>query len=283
MVAKFYNPGLRYISDGTVDLDTDPLIWILCTSSYTFNDEHEFVDDLTNELSGGNYSRPSVTGVNIAKDDVNDGADIEADDPTFPSLGAAAGTPDHLILAVNVGTDATNILICALDLLEDAPDGNDYVCNLSGGKIGHWRNAAGAGVVGNQAIVDILTGALDLDDDTLQHGLHTSSYTPDPDDQVDADLTNELSGGNYGEVVAAGKTVELDNANNGCYFDVTTNPTFTSLEAGAGTPAYMVTRRPSADRFICANPLTTPDTPNGNNYVCTPAAAGLITVRNSAS
>jgi len=291
MAARWYNSGLQKILNGSVTgLVAANIDCLLLTSGYSFNDEHDFVADLTpgsNELSGGNYARLTApTGRAVNLDDANDGATWDADDPTFPSLGAAAGTPAHLVWFVNVGTDATNILLCANTLPGTAPDGNNYVCQLQATGIAYIRNVAGDGMVYNSGIQAIMLNDVDLLTDTVNHTLHTATYSVVAEHDTYADLTNELSGGGYAEQVIDTPAVNLDDTNNGAVLDAV-DPVYPSLGVAAGSPTQMVTHsQTDADQLICQNVLTTPDVPDGNNYNIVLAAGttdGLLRVRNSAS
>lgn len=281
-MANWYNSGLQKILNGTVDLDTSDLDVILCTSSYTFDDEHDFVEDLTNELSGGNYARTDLSGADVTVDDTNNGATFDATDTTFTSLGAAAGTPAHAIVFVNVGSAATDILVCRIPLPGTVPDGNNYVIQWHADGVGYWRNGGTNPYWYNQGIVDVMDGAVDLINDTLNVALVTSSYTFNDEHDVIGDITNELSGGNYARVALTSNGVTLDDTNNGAYFDAA-DTTFPSLGAAAGTPAAAIiySDTHASDRLLFYVELTTPDTPDGNNYVINWAAGGIATVQNT--
>ena len=69
MASKWYGKGLLEVHKGNIDLDGATIVAILCTSSYTPNqDTHEFVTDLTNELSGGGYARVTLSGKAVTYD-----------------------------------------------------------------------------------------------------------------------------------------------------------------------------------------------------------------------
>lgn len=99
---------------------------------------------------------------------------------------------------------------------------------------GQWHWYAGG-------LSKILNKEVDLDTDTLKIMLLTSSYTPDPAHDYQADLTNEVTGDGYtaGGATLAGVSVSVVAA--------------ASLAAWAGTTAYRVgqVRRPiSSNGFI---------------------------------
>lgn len=58
----FYGNGRKFISNGSIDLDTDTIKVALATSSYTPNkDTHNYFDDITNEVSGTGYTAGGAT------------------------------------------------------------------------------------------------------------------------------------------------------------------------------------------------------------------------------
>ena len=114
----------------------------LVTSAYTPNADHNFASELTNELSGGGYARQTtIASRSVTEDDANDRVDLVAQKVTFPSLGAAAGTPKFAIVYDNTtGADGTRELIAWIDLGAGlAPDGNNYEIR--------WNGTDGVGVV----------------------------------------------------------------------------------------------------------------------------------------
>ena len=128
MASGVYNRGkLLLATRGWLALD---LRLALVTSSYTPDDVHNVVSELSGELSGGGYARATLTQTTPTEDDANDRATRDAADVTFPSLALAAGTPRYAIVYhEGAGTDATRELVCWIDLgtTGTAPEGTDYV------------------------------------------------------------------------------------------------------------------------------------------------------------
>lgn len=112
--------------NGGADLDTDTIKVLLVTSTYTFDPDNNFVSGVTNELSGGNYVRKTVTPT-VTQDDTADAAYADIADTTWTALGAAAGTPARAIFYKFVSTDANSPIVGCVDLTSPpAPNGGDY-------------------------------------------------------------------------------------------------------------------------------------------------------------
>lgn len=69
--------------------------------------------------------------------------------------------------------------------------------------------------------------------------LTTSGYVPDKDHHYVSQVTNELSGGNYGRKILDGKTRTVDIASDRARFNAN-DVTWMALQAVAGTPKYAV-------------------------------------------
>jgi hypothetical protein len=117
MASKLYLKGRAALHGANVDLDGATIVAILCSSSYTPNqDTHEFITDLTNELSGGGYARVTITGKVITTDAGTNTTKWTSDPIVFPAL---TGTFRYMVLAVNSGSDATSRLIKYSDYTTD--------------------------------------------------------------------------------------------------------------------------------------------------------------------
>lgn len=87
----------------------------------------------------------------------------------------------------------------------------------------------------------IMNGAIDLDTDTINVMLVTSSYTPDQDaHDFRDDVTNEVSGTGYsaGGSALAGKAVTADNTDNEGVFDANDLSWTTSTITARGAVLY---------------------------------------------
>lgn len=130
--AKWFNRGLYRITTGATVWGVSDIRALLVTSGYTFDDTDNFVSDLSDELSGGGYARVALSGMTVTENDTDKRIQFDAADPVFAALGAAAGTPAHLILFDNAGgSDAARHLLGALELSSPpTPNGSDYTVTL---------------------------------------------------------------------------------------------------------------------------------------------------------
>ena len=63
--------------NGNLDFDTDTIKVLLTTSSYTPDKDHDYRDDVTNEVSGTGYTTGGATvTVTVTLDTTNDRADV---------------------------------------------------------------------------------------------------------------------------------------------------------------------------------------------------------------
>lgn len=109
-MATVYNIAKARLIDGRIDLDTDDIRVMLVTSSYVVNADHDFVTDITNELSGTNYVRKSLANKSVTLDDTNDRSYFDADDVVWTDLGPA-GTAAAAVLFKWVTADADSPLL----------------------------------------------------------------------------------------------------------------------------------------------------------------------------
>ena len=154
MASGFYNQGLLDVTNGAIDLDTDTLKLMLVDTSYTFDPDHDVVDnggnDATdpsfNEIVATNYTvgfsgagRKTVT-ITSGVNDTNNRADFAIADVTWTALGG--GTNDTIggaILIEERTNDTDSRLIAFFDLTDTPTNGSDVTLDFnslaSGGNI----------------------------------------------------------------------------------------------------------------------------------------------------
>src|SRR5690606_7830921 len=88
VTAKLYGLFLKSLANKEIDLETDTLKVMLCTSSYSPNqDTHQYKSSVTNEVSGTGYTAggKTLTGVTVTYDTGTNTLTLDADDVTWSS------------------------------------------------------------------------------------------------------------------------------------------------------------------------------------------------------
>lgn len=111
--AHAYTKGLQAMASKKVDWVNDTIKAILLDATYSpSRDVHQYVSDLTGELTGGAYARATVTGKSIT---VGVGTmTLVSADVSFASMTASPG-PRYLAFFVDTGSSATSPLIMYMD------------------------------------------------------------------------------------------------------------------------------------------------------------------------
>lgn len=128
-----YGQGLRSIIDGTIDLLTDTIKVMLVTSSYTFDVDHNFADDVDAfELSGTGYTagfggagRKTTASKTVTDVTASNVVSFDFADLTWTGLAAAAGTIGGAVLLKETTNDAASRIIGFMDPTNLVPNGGD--------------------------------------------------------------------------------------------------------------------------------------------------------------
>lgn len=121
---------LRQHNGSPINFTSDTLKILLTNASYTPNkDTHEFVSDVTNELSGGGYVRKTLASGTVTLNTTTDKIEIDAADITWTAL---TGTVRRGVLFKDSGSDATSALVGWVDNESDVPSlGGDFVLTVN--------------------------------------------------------------------------------------------------------------------------------------------------------
>lgn len=116
--AKAYGLGVKAILNKEVDWDSDTIKGVLCSSSYTPNqDTHQYASSLTGELAGGGYARVTLSGKASTYTAGTNTLNLTCSDFSFTAL---TGTFRYLIIVdTQTGSDATSPLLTYVDFLSD--------------------------------------------------------------------------------------------------------------------------------------------------------------------
>lgn len=120
VTAKLYGKGMLALANKEIDWTSDTIKAMLCTSSYTPDqDAHDYKDDVTNEVTGTGYTAGGATlanctatytaGTNVAK--------FDADDTLWTTSTITARYA--VVYDATPGSDATRPLIGYVDFGAD--------------------------------------------------------------------------------------------------------------------------------------------------------------------
>lgn len=120
VTAKMYGLFPKSLGNKEIDLDTDTLKVMLCTSSYTPNqDTHQYKSDITNEITGTGYTATGATlgSVVVA---YNTGTNVYNLDAADTSWSTSTITARYAVVYdASPASDATRPLICYVDFGAD--------------------------------------------------------------------------------------------------------------------------------------------------------------------
>jgi hypothetical protein len=122
----FYDTATKNILDGTIDLDTNTIKVSLHTSSYTPSVAHDFLNDVSNEVTGSNYTAGGVALASKAVTTVttND-AKFDASDVTWSSHASGFSTARYAVIYKSTGTASTSNLVGYIDFVSNQDNVNN--------------------------------------------------------------------------------------------------------------------------------------------------------------
>ena len=141
MANGVYNRGKQLLATAGVNLDTADLRVLLVKSTYTFDNNHNFVSDViagSLEISVSGYARQTLANTTVTEDDTNDFAYLDADDVVFTAL-VAGETIGGAVLYLYNAADASAAVIAFYDLVDTATNGGNVTIQ--------WATPANGGVL----------------------------------------------------------------------------------------------------------------------------------------
>lgn len=139
MASGMYNSAKTLIANGGLDLDTASLKVMLLGTGYTFDPDHDFVNDVVaNELSATGYTggfagagRKAAT-VTVSTDNTQDRTEIKIADLTWTALGGGNSIGFAVLIREAGGADSASDLIACFDLTDTPTNGSDITLDFDG-------------------------------------------------------------------------------------------------------------------------------------------------------
>jgi hypothetical protein len=145
MANGVYNKAKAEIAKNTIDLDGSTLKVMLVKSTYTFDPDHDFVDNggandpIDHEISVSGYSRQTLTTKVVTQDNTNDFAYLDADDTVFSALASGQTVGGAVLYRDAGGADSANPCIAFYDLTDTPTNGGNITVQ--------WAAAASGAVL----------------------------------------------------------------------------------------------------------------------------------------
>lgn len=125
-MANMYNTGIQDLMDGTIQWGTTDIRAVLIKATYTFDPDHDFLDDASGDEISQSPSRGALAGETTVLDLVNDEVSADATDLTFAALPAGDQPTQIVIYKQNAVDSAAELLCCNQLTTPPAPNGGDY-------------------------------------------------------------------------------------------------------------------------------------------------------------
>jgi len=153
MASGWYTNGLNAVMNGSIDMDADTLRVMLVKNTYTYDKDHQYVDDggandpIDHECDATGYTgghggagRKAVANVGQQANETNDRVDIDNDDIVYSSIGGATNNSlGGVVLYKDGGVgDSSNALIAFWEISVNTNGGDitlDFNDLPSGGNL----------------------------------------------------------------------------------------------------------------------------------------------------
>lgn len=118
--AKYYGLFFKSLCNKEIDVDSDAIKVMLCTSAYTPNqDTHQYKSSVTNEVTGVGYTAGGLTLSSVVVA-YNAGTNVLSMDAADAVWGSSSITARYAVVYDSTpATDATRPLICYADFGAD--------------------------------------------------------------------------------------------------------------------------------------------------------------------
>jgi hypothetical protein len=108
MAEAWFNRGKLIVMDNTTNLNT-AVITSGLYKAYTANIDHNTVDQVTTEVTGGGYARQTITSGGVpTQDDTLNRAEWDGGDVTFTNVASGQNTIEDVVIWDNAGAGDVN-------------------------------------------------------------------------------------------------------------------------------------------------------------------------------
>jgi hypothetical protein len=136
MASNNYSSGLLKIQQQDIDFVNDDIRAIVVSSGFTFNKGHQFVSEISGEVSGTGYSRLVLAGKSISLVvGTPDEIQFRADDLEYTAINVSPDDLESVVIYKHVTNDADSLLIANVDFPNISTNGNNITIEFGGGVV----------------------------------------------------------------------------------------------------------------------------------------------------
>lgn len=136
MASVVTNEFKRANAAAEVDLNADDMRAVLVMDTTTVDTENDGIVVTSGyttlaETAGANYARQALANEAVNKDDANDRAEFDADDPVWTALGNGASDLQGVLIHKHVTNDADSIPCFFIEFaVAQSPGGSNFTINF---------------------------------------------------------------------------------------------------------------------------------------------------------
>lgn len=133
MISNLYNKGLEKLLNHDIHFVDDTVKVLLVSPDYNFDEGHEFVSDLTDEVSNANgtgYERKTLANKNMVLDSANNRIYFDADDLIYSSIDTSE-ILSRAIVFKQVTDDTDSPVIAMIDFPDISTNGSDVTLQVN--------------------------------------------------------------------------------------------------------------------------------------------------------
>ena len=117
MASNFYNGGLQRLLSGNVNYTSGTTKMLVVDNTYTFNVTHEYVSNISGEVSGTGYARMTLSGKTVSVNSTTNVITMDCADPSMANVSTSNFWAGGIVFD-DTGNDNTSALIGFLDFPE---------------------------------------------------------------------------------------------------------------------------------------------------------------------
>lgn len=119
-ITKYESWNLKALNGEPIDWDTDTIKVMLVTNTYVPNaDTHVYKSDITNEVSGSNYTAGGVTLTTPSVSEASGTTTVDFDDATWLQHATGFSNARYAIIYKDTGVAATSVLMGYINMTSD--------------------------------------------------------------------------------------------------------------------------------------------------------------------